>query len=207
MQCNAMQCNTLSRIIGSRLFLRAGWKGRSQTVISSRFVCCCSCCCCCRRRHWLVLRVRPIPMRVLIVGCSMICDEEEEEFGSRCTDVSFTAGRDGSKGIDGVSFHFVRADDDDHATAGVYELSFVRMNMSLGLGIGFGDFFQSLGGRAQSDFLSLLNAAITPSLSGSSSGLRFLGGGFWVSSLGFCCSAGLALGFNISAKASSSSAN
>ena len=59
--------------------------------------------CCCCRRYWLVLRVRPIPMRVLIVGWSMIYDEEEE-LGSRCTDVSFSAGRDGSKGIDGVLF-------------------------------------------------------------------------------------------------------
>lgn len=43
-----------------------------------------------------------------------------------------------------MEFCFVRADDDDHTTAGVYGLSSVRMRMSLGLGIGFGDFFFSL---------------------------------------------------------------
>jgi hypothetical protein len=64
-----------------------------------------------------------------------------------------------------------------------------------------------LGGQLQPDFLSLLNAAMTPSLSGSSSGLRFLGEGFWVSTLVFCGGGGglLAVVVKVSAKASSSS--
>jgi hypothetical protein len=60
-------------------------------------------------------------------------------------------------------------------------------------------------GQLQPDFLSLLRAAMTPSLSGSSSGLRFLGEDFWISALIVRGGGACALVAKVAAKASSSS--